>query len=131
MYRFHNPDTFLIFASFEFFSKNGVLAWQVVSQRDVVIACSLLRPSFSFCRLFVPFDIFAQQIFPANFVEIPKMVDSFVRKEPYLIKSIVDELLFAPVDIPVVIFCLLVPPSVKGLLNTIGEEGFEFDIATG
>jgi len=59
------------------------------------------------------------------------MVDSFVRKEPYLIKSVVDELLFAPVDIPVVIFCLLVPPSVKGLLNTIGEEGFEFDIATG
>lgn len=36
------------------------------------------------------------------------MIDPFIRKQPYLIKGLADKLLLTPIDIPVIIVCLLV-----------------------
>jgi hypothetical protein len=58
------------------------------------------------------------------------MVDAFIRKQSNFVQGFIDELLFAPVDVPVVVFGLAVSPPGHGLLDAIGEESFEFDIAT-
>ena len=59
------------------------------------------------------------------------MVDSFLWEESYLIEGLVYELFFAPVDVPVIIFSLLITSRRESLLNAVGEEGFEFNIRTG
>ena len=54
------------------------------------------------------------------------MVDSPIREEPHFVEGVDDELLFAPVDVPVLFLCLFVAPCLQGLGNAVIEECFEF-----
>lgn len=58
------------------------------------------------------------------------MVDSFFGEESDFIQSFIDELFLAPVDVPVVIFGLLVSSGLKSFWDAVGEIGLEFDIRT-
>jgi hypothetical protein len=59
------------------------------------------------------------------------VVDAFVGEEPDFIEGLGNEFLLAPVDIPVVVFCLAIAPSAQGFLDAVGEEGFEFNVGAG
>lgn len=107
-YRLHYPNYFLIFAFFEFLSKDGILAWHIIRERKIVISSRFICLPFTFKRLFISFNIFREKILPTNLIEIPEMVDPPFWKQPDLIKSLADKLLLAPVDIPIVIIGLLV-----------------------
>ena len=58
------------------------------------------------------------------------MVDSFLGEEPDFIEGFRDELLLTPVDIPVIILSLLIPPGLHGLWDAVTEEGLEFNVRT-
>lgn len=129
-YRFHYPDDFLVLVFFKFFSEDGVLAGHVVCEGKVVIPCGFLYLALSLECFFVAFDIFRKQILSTDFIEISKMVDASVRKEPDLIKRFSNLLLLAPVDIPIIILSLFVHAVGQTLLDAVGEVGFEFDLGT-
>ena len=59
------------------------------------------------------------------------MVDSFLWEESNLVECFRDELFLAPVDVPVIVFCLAILSVGERLLDAVGEEGLELDLATG
>ena len=118
----------MLFAPLVFLVENGVLAGQVVGQRDEIIASGLLGLALPLDCFFISFDIFREQVFPADLIEISEMIDPFLREEPDLIESVRDELLLAPVDIPIIIFGLSITPPLEGVRYAITEECFEFNI---
>jgi hypothetical protein len=120
----------LVFILLELLGEDGVLARKVVGERQIIVASSLLGFTFTFDRFFVAFDILREEILATNFVEVPEVVDSFVRVKPDFIKGVIDELLLTPVDVPVVIFCLAIGASSQGFLNTVGKVGLELDFGT-
>lgn len=107
-YRFHNPYNFLLFVPFKLLYKDRVLARHVVGERQVVIACSLFCFALTFDSFFISFDIFRQQILPTNLIKVPKVINPLIRKQPNFIECFADKLLLAPIDIPVILFSLLV-----------------------
>lgn len=56
------------------------------------------------------------------------MVESFIREEPNFVKGLGDELLLAPVNIPVIVFRLLVCSIQEHCWDAVGEVRFEFDV---
>ena len=56
------------------------------------------------------------------------MIDLFVGMESDFLESFGDELLFAPVDVPVVILSLTIVPFFHGSLDAVGEVSFELDL---
>ena len=130
MYRFHDPDGFLFLASLELFEKDRVLARKIVGKGQVIIACCFISFPLALQRLLVALDIFRKQVFAANFVKVTKVVDSLIGKEPDLVKRFRDELLFAPVDVPIVVISLPILPASQGLLDAVGEVGLELNLRT-
>lgn len=55
------------------------------------------------------------------------MVDPLVREEPDFVQRFGDELLLAPVDIPIVVFGLFVGAVEQARLDAVGEIGLELD----
>lgn len=130
MYRFHDPDGFLFLAALELLEEDGVLAGQIVGEGQVVVACSLFGLALALEGLLVALDIFGKQILAADLVEVAKVVDAFVRKEPDLVERFGDELLLAPVDVPIVLLGLPILPASQGLLDAVGEVGLELNLRT-
>ena len=126
-YRFHNPHPLLIFVFFELLSKNGILAGQIVRERQIIIACSLLRFSLTFNCFFISFDIFGQQIFPTNFIEVSKMVDPLFRKQSYLIKRFSNIFFFTPIYIPIIILRLPIHAVGQAFLNAVRKVCLKLD----
>lgn len=58
------------------------------------------------------------------------MVDSFIGIEPNFIEGFRDELFFAPVDIPVILFGLFVLSGKHGFLNAVHKKCLEFNLRT-
>lgn len=96
----------MVFVFFELLSEDGVLAREVVGKRQVIVTSSFVGLAFPFYRFFVAFYVFGEKVLATNFVEVPEMVDAFVWEEPDFVEGLVDELLLAPIDIPVVILGL-------------------------
>ncbi len=129
MYGLHYPDRLLVLALFELLCEDRVLARHVVGQRQVVVAGSLLSLALALEGLLVAFDIFGEKVLPADLIEVPEVVDAPVGEEPYLVECFGDELLLAPVDVPVVVFGLAVGAAGQSLLDAVGEVGLELDFA--
>jgi hypothetical protein len=58
------------------------------------------------------------------------VVDALFRKEPYLIERLRNVLLLTPVNVPVVLFRLVVLTTGERLLDAVGEESLELDLGT-
>jgi hypothetical protein len=58
------------------------------------------------------------------------MVDTLIGKEPYLIEGFGDELLLAPIDVPIIIVSLLILAAEQRLLDAVREEGLELYLRT-
>ena len=59
------------------------------------------------------------------------MVDSFVGKKPQPVKTLRYEVFFAPIDVPVVVLCLLIIAGEQCTLYAIYEVCLELNIGTG
>lgn len=77
---------------------------------------------------FETFYVFGEEIFAANLIEISEMVDFSFWVESDFIEGFGNELFFAPVDIPVIVLSLFPLTIEEGLLDAVGEEGFELDV---
>ena len=82
---FHDPHQFLIFASFKFLKKNGILSGQVISKRKVIIARGFFCLPLAFQCFFISLDILREKVLPANLIKIAKMVNPLLRKQSDLI----------------------------------------------
>lgn len=58
------------------------------------------------------------------------MIDAFVGEQPDLVQSFGNELLLAPVNVPVILIGLLILPGKEGFQDAVGEKGFELDLGT-
>ena len=83
--RFHDPHQFLIFASFVFLMKNGILTGQVISKRKVIIPRCFFCLPLPFQCFFISLHILREKVLPANLIKIAKMVNPLLRKQSHLI----------------------------------------------
>ena len=112
----------------ELFCEDRVLTGEVVSQGQKVVTSCFLRLALSLDSFPVALDVFGEEILATNLIEIAKMVDAFLGMESYFVEGVGDELFFAPVDVPVIIFGLTIVAMEHGFLDAIGEESLELDI---
>ena len=83
--------------------------------------------SFFIKSLFKPLDIFGKEIFAADLIPVPKMIDSFVRKQPNFIECFRDEFFFTPINIPVIIFSISIASDIlESLFDGVIEVCFKF-----
>lgn len=120
----------MVFIFFELLGEDGVLARQIVGEGQVIVASGLFGFAFALDGFFVALDVFREEILATDFVEVPEVVDSFVRVEPDFIEGVVDELLLAPVDVPVIVLSLAIGAGGQGFLDAVGEVGLELDFGT-
>ena len=57
------------------------------------------------------------------------MIDSLVREQPHFIQGFRDELLLAPVNIPIIFFGLFICASLHGGLDAVDKVGLEPDFS--
>jgi hypothetical protein len=82
-----------------------------------------------FKGLFVFFKVFDKVIFLAEFKVVSEMVNLLMGQKAFLI-DLIESILFAPNDIPVVVECLFIASIFKGFKDAVSKVSAVLDLRT-